>query len=115
MGLNKKRKQHLSLITNHSLKSCKKQNVNNKIQQKKEILKTQREEEDYLNKYKDYSLNSSSNEWESNDFNLNSYIFDNKREIVIEDNGKEEDTCKGLRDDEGRVLLENNKRILKLI
>lgn len=34
---------------------------------------------------------------------------------MIKDNEKEKDTCEDLKDDEGEVLLDDNKCILKLV
>ena len=112
-GLSKKRKQHLSSITNRSLESRKQRKVNNEIQRKKEILRRQREQEDYWNEYEDYSLDSSSDESDCDEPSLDSLSFDDEREAVMEDSGKEKGTREGLGDDEGGGLLEEYKRILK--
>ena len=71
MGLSKKRKQYFSLITNRSLESRKKQKIDNEIQRKKEILRRQREQEDYWDEYEDYNLYSSSDESNSDEPSLN--------------------------------------------
>ena len=103
----------MSLISNRSLESRKKRKVNNEIQRKKEILRRQREQEDYWDEYEDYSLDSSSDESDCDELSLDSLSSDDEREVVIEEGGKEEGTCEGLGDDEGGVLLDDNKRILK--
>ena len=50
-----------------------------------------------------------------NKLSQDSLNSNNKREVLIEKGGKEEGTREGLRDDEGKVLLDNNKRILKSV
>lgn len=53
------------------------------------------------------------NELDYDKLSLDSLSFDNEREVVMEDGRKEENIYKGLGDNNGRVLLEDNKRILK--
>lgn len=62
MGLNKKRKLQLSFITARSLENRKHRKVDEGNERKKEILGRQREEEDYWDEYKDFNLESSSDE-----------------------------------------------------
>lgn len=62
MGLSKKRKQHLSHITARSLESRKHQKVDRENQRKKEILRKQREEEDFWDEYESSGPESSSDE-----------------------------------------------------
>ena len=69
-----------------------------KLSNKKEILKREKEQKDYLDKYEDYSLNLSLDESDSKEFSLDSLSF-NEKKFIIKDDKKEEDKCKGLRDD----------------
>ena len=80
-----------------------------------EILRKQGEEEDCWNKYEGYSLESSSDKLECNEPSFNLPNFDKKEEEgkVIKNNRKKEGICKGLGDDEGRVLLESKKHTFK--
>ena len=111
MGLSKKRKQQLSFATARSLESRKHRKVDKENQRKKEILRKQREGEDYWDEYEDYSLESSSDELECDEPSpdLPSSDEEEEEEEVTKDNRKEEGTRKGLRDDQGRVLLESKK------
>ena len=63
----------------------------------------------------DYSLDLSLDRSNFHEFSPDSLSFKNKKEAVMEDGGKKEGIYKGLVDDKRGVLLENNKRILKLI
>ena len=76
-------------------------------------MRRQREQEDYWDEHEDYGLDSSSDESDCDELSLDSLSSDDEREVVIEEGGKEEGTCEGLGDDEGGVLLDDNKRILK--
>lgn len=62
MGLSKKRKQYLSPTIARFLESRKHRKVDRETQQKKEILRRQRGEEDFWDEYEDLSLGSSSDE-----------------------------------------------------
>lgn len=48
-------------------------------------------------------------------FSLDLLSSNDEKEFVIEDDGKEKDTCKVFEHDEKEVLLDNNKHILKLV
>ena len=74
-----------------------------KIDEKKEIWRKQREEEDYWGEYEDYSLESSSDESECDEpsLDLPSSEEEEKEGERIKDKGKEEGTREGLGDDEG--------------
>ena len=110
MGLSGKRKQQLSFITARSLESRKHRKADNENQQKKEILRRQREEEDYWDEYEDYSLEPSSDESECDEPSPDLLSSDEEEEEVTKDNRKEEGTREGLGDDEGGLLLESKKR-----
>ena len=111
MGLSKKRKQQISFATARSLESRKHRKVDKENQRKKEILRKQREEEDYWDEYEDYSLESSSDESECDEPSLDLPSSDEEEEEgeVTKDNRKEEGTREGLGDDEGGVLLKSKK------
>ena len=101
MGLSKKRKQQLSHITARSLESRKHRKVvDYENQRKKEILRTQREEEDYWDEYEDFSLDSSSEESDGNESSPDQPSSDGEEEEVIEDSKRGEDIHQGLGDDE---------------
>ena len=105
MGLSKKRKQQLSHITARSLESRKHRKVvDYDSQRRKEILRRQKEEEDYWGEYENFSLNSSSEESNGNDSRPDQPSSDEEKEEVIED------IHEGLGDDEGGVQLEIEKR-----
>ena len=110
MGLSKKRKQQLSYITARSLESRKHRKVvDYENQRKKEILRRQREEEDYWDEYEDFSLDSSSEESDGNESSPDQPNSDGEEEEVIEDSKKGEDIREGL-EDEGGVQLEIEER-----
>ena len=114
MGLSKKRKQQLSYITARSLESRKHRKVvDYENQRKKEILRTQREEEDYWDEYEDFSLDSSSEESDGNESSPDQPSSDGEEEKVIEDSKRGEDIREGLGDDEGGVQLEIEERIFE--
>ena len=76
-------------------------------------MRKQRVHKDYWDKYKDYSLDSSLHELDCDKLSLDWLSFDNKREDLIEDGRKKEDIRKDLEDNEQKILLDDNKRILK--
>ena len=82
---------------------------------KKKILRKQKKQKDYWDKYEDYSWNLSLDELNYDKFNLDLLNFDNKRAVVIKDEGKKKGPYKSLRNNKGEVLLNNNKHILKLV
>ena len=60
MGLSRKRKQQLREITGRSLESRKLRKLDQENYRRKEILRRQREEEDFWDEYEDISMDSSS-------------------------------------------------------
>ena len=60
MGLSRKRKQQLREITSRSLKTRKLRKLDQENQRRKEILRKQRDEEDFWDEYKGVSVDSSS-------------------------------------------------------
>lgn len=72
-----------------------------------------RQEEDYWNEYKDYNLESSSDESNCNKPSLDELSSDKEKKEMIRDNEREKITHKGLGDDEGGVQLEIEKRNFK--
>ena len=106
MGLSKKRKQQLSYATARSLESRKHRKVDYENQRKKEILRRQRQEEDYWDEYEDYNSEYSSDESDCNKPSPDEPSSDEEEEKVIRDNGREKVTHEGLGDDEGGVQLE---------
>lgn len=79
------------------------------------ILRKKSEDEDYWDKYEDYSLESSSEGSECNGLSLDLTSSDEEEEgrEIIRDNRSEEGARKGLRVDEGWVLLETKKHIFE--
>lgn len=55
------------------------------------------------------------NESDCDELSLDSLNSNDKREVMIKDNGKKEGMHEGLRDNKGGILLDKNKRILKLV
>ena len=110
MGLSKKRKQQLSYITARSLESRKHRKVDYENQRKKEILRRQRQEEDYWDVFEDYNSESSSDESDCNEPSPDEPSSDEEEEEVMRDNGREKVTHEGLGDDEGGAQLEIEER-----
>lgn len=109
MGLSRKRKQQLSQITARSLKSCKHRKVES--QWKKEILRRQREEEDFWDEHEDPRLDFSSDE-SSCDESSQDESSSAEEDLVIE-NKRGDSTCEGLGDDDGGVQLKSGERTFK--
>ena len=80
-----------------------------KINKKKEILRRQNEKEDYWDGYEDFSLDSRSEELDSNESSSDHPSFDEGEEELIGKNKRREDIREGLGDDEGEVQLEIEK------
>lgn len=110
MQFSKKRKQQLSYVIARSLESRKHQKVDYKNQQKKEILKRQRQEKNYWDEYENYNSESSSNKSDCNKPSPDKPSSDEEEEEVIKDNGREKVTHEGL-----GVQLEIEKCTVKLI
>lgn len=62
-------------------------------------MRKKRKPKDYWDKYENYSLDSSLDKSNYNKFSLDLLSSDNKRKVVIEDNGKKEGIYKSLEDD----------------
>lgn len=76
-------------------------------------MRRQREQENYWDEYVDYSLDSSSDELDCDEFSLDLFTSDDEGDVVMKDDGKKEGTHESLEDNERKILLEDNKRILK--
>ena len=111
MGLSKKRKQHLSYITSRSLETRKLRKVDREDQRKKEILRRQREEEDFWDEYENLSSESSSDESKCDGSSQDEPSSEDE-DLVVE-NKRGDSTCEGLGDDDGGVQLGSEKRIFK--
>lgn len=116
MGLSRKRKQQLNHITARSLEIRKLRKVDRENQQKKEILRREREEEDRLEE--DFldeteNLRSKSNSHETNcDGTRHDGPSTEKDNLVVE-NKRGDGTCDGLGDDDGGVQLRAEERTFK--
>lgn len=111
MGLSKKRKQHISQMTARSLESRKHRKIDRKAQRKKEILRRQREEEDFWGEYEDFSLESSFDE-----SNCDGSIQDDssEEENLVTEKKRGDSRYEGLGDDnDGGVQLEGEERTFK--
>ncbi len=84
MGLSEKRKQHLSRITPRSLESRKHRKVDRATQRKKEILRRQREDEDFWEEYEVFNLGSSSDEPNCEGYSQDGFSYEEEG-LVIED------------------------------
>lgn len=84
MGLSEKRKQHLSRITPRSLESRKHRKVDRETQRKKEILRRQREDEDFWEEYEVFNLGSSSDEPNCEGYSQDVFSYEEEG-LVIED------------------------------
>lgn len=82
---------------------------------KKRGLEKTRDQKDYWDKYKYYRLDLSFDKSDYNKFSLDLLNFNNKYKDMIKNNKKKESTYKDLRDNKRRVLLKDNKSILKPI
>lgn len=83
--------------------------------QQKNCFWKNKKKKDYWNKYEDYHVKLSSNELDCNTINVDLLIFDDKKVIGIKDGREEENIHQDLGDEKGKVLLDDNKRILKSI
>ena len=100
-------------MTARSLESRKHRKVDCKNQRKKEILRRQREEEDYWDEYEDFSLDSSSGESDCHESSPGQLSSDEEEEEVMEDNKRGKYIREGLGDDEMGVQLEVEERTLE--
>lgn len=81
-------------------------------QRKKEILRRQREEEDFWDEYEHFSLESSSDESNS-DGSIQDGLSSEEEDLVME-NKRGDGRCEGLGDDDdGGVQLEGEERTFK--
>lgn len=80
MGLSEKRKQHLSRIT----ASRKHRKVDRETQRKKEILRRQREDEDFWEESEVFNLGSSSDEPNCEGYSQDGFSYEEEG-LVIED------------------------------
>lgn len=113
MGLSKKRKQHLKQITARSLEIRKHRKVDKDNQQKREILRRGREEEDHLEE--DFLDGDDNLRLESSSHELNCEAScqdrpSSEKEDLVE---KGDRICDGLGDDGGGVLLGVEERTFK--
>lgn len=111
MGLSKKRKQYLSPTTVRSLDSRKHRKVDRETQQKKEVLRRQRGEEDFWDEYEDLSLGSSSDE--SNCDRSSQDGFSSEGEVLVIEDKRRDGTYEGLGDDDEGLQLEGKERTFK--
>ena len=109
MGLSRKRKQQLSQITARSLQSRKRLKVES--QRKKEILRRQREEEDFWDEHEDPRLESSSDE--SNCDESSQDESNSAEEDLVIENKRGDSTCEGLGNDDGGVQSESGEGTFK--
>ena len=98
MGLSRKRKQQLREITNRSLESRKLRKLNQENHRRKEILRRQREEEDFWDEYEDVSVESSSDESSFDEYSSE------EEELMVE-GGRGDNIQEGLGDVDGGVHL----------
>ena len=89
MGLSKKRKQHLSLISARAAESHKHRKIDRENERKKRFLRKQREEEDFWDEFEELQSESSSDESNIEDSSLDepssdedNLEVDNKRGII---------------------------------
>lgn len=106
MGLSKKCKQHLSQITARAAESNKRKKVDQENQQKRRFLRKRRGE-DFLDEYEAPESASSSDESILDEPSLDEPSSEEENSV---DNQDEENTYKGLGDNDGGVLLEVEDR-----
>ena len=99
MGLSRKRKQQLREITNRSLKSRKLRKLDQENHRRKEILRRQRDEEDFWDEYEGVSVDSSSDESSPDEYSSE------EEELMVE-GGRGDNIQEGLGEDDGGVRLE---------
>ena len=103
MGLSKKRKQHLSLISTRAAENQKHRKIDRENERKKRFLKKLREEEDFWDEPEELQSESSSNESNIEDSSLDEPSSD---ENNMEVNNKRGDhTREGLGDQDGGLQL----------
>ena len=108
MGLSKKRKQHLSLISARAAESHKRRKIDRENEQKKRFLRKQREEEDFWDELEEFQSESSSDESNIEDSSLDEPSSD--EDNVEVDNRRGDNTHAGLGDQDGGVQLGDKER-----
>ena len=106
MGLSRKCKQQLRKITGRSLESCKLRKLDQRNHRRKEILRRQREEEDFWDEYEDLSVDSRCDESSPNESNSD------EEELVV-GGGRGDNIQEGLGDCDGGVQLESEEQSFK--
>lgn len=69
----------------------------------------------YWDEYKDYSLDLTFDETDYNELNIDSLSFNDEKEFIIKDDTKKNDIHQGWGDDKGKILIDDNNYILKLV
>ena len=103
MGLSKKRKQHLSLITARAAESHKRRKIDRENERKTRVLRNQREEEDFLDELEELQSESSSGEPNIEDSSLDEPSSDGDNLEVSNKRG--ENTRLWLGDQDGGLQL----------
>ena len=111
MGLSKKRKQHLSLITARAPESHKHRKIDQEHERKKRVLKKQREDDDFWDEFEELQSESSSDDSGIEDSSLVEPSFDEDNLEV--DNKRGDDTYEGLGDEDGGVHIGVEERSFK--
>ena len=106
MGLSRKRKQQLREITSRSFETRKLRKLDQENHRKKEILRRQRDEEDFWNEYEGVSVDSSSDESSPDKYSSE------EEELMVE-GGRGDNIQEGLGDDDGGVRLEPEKQTFR--
>ena len=108
MGLSKKRKQHLSLISARAAESHKHRKIDRENKQKKRFLRKQREEEDFWDELEELQSESSLDESNTEDSSLDEPSSD--EDNVEVDNKLGDNTYEGLGDQDGGVQVGDKER-----
>ena len=103
MGLSKKRKQHLSLMTTRTTESHKHRKIDREYERKKRFLKKQREEEDFWDEFEELQSESSSDVSSIEDCSFVEHSSDEDNLEEVKKRG--DNTCEGLGDEDGGVEL----------
>ena len=103
MGISRKRKQQLREITSRSLETRKLRKLDQENQRRKEILRRQRDEEDFWDEYEDVSVDSSSNESSPDEYS-------SEEEKLMVEGGRGDNIQEGLGEDDGGVRLEHEEQ-----
>ena len=111
MGLSKKRKQHLSLITARAAESHKHRKIDREYERKKRFLKKQSEEEDFWDEFEELRSESSSDESSIEDSSLVEPSSDEDNPEMVKKRGG--NTSEGLGDEDGGVQLGDEERSFK--